>query len=273
MNFFEYLNNNTFYSLPEILDLNHGNPLGLNPVVELVFIFVVVAVMGYFNHRIRYYGKSQYYPVLYTLLAVSTISIFYYCFQADLPSIEPHNPFAKPCIGWFCYHEVVGWPWAIVGIVGIVIVIYNMLIAIMQTVAEMSVHAGLIEGKPWKEWKWALYISLFSVAAIGFSHTGTHEFATWTLIITQLILLGFVIVKIILDSKRCHSALWGISIGLVFYICLIAAMMLTTECMYGTAYFFVGCLAILTAAKARKKKPKGEKKQEEIEATEPAQEN
>ncbi|MCQ2272796.1 MAG: hypothetical protein MJZ72_08460 [Bacteroidales bacterium] len=256
MSILEYLNNNTFYSLPEILNLHHGNPLGLTPVAELIFIFVVVAIMGYFNHRIRYYGKSQYYPVLYTLLAISTISIFYYCFQADLPTIEPHNPFAKPCIGWFCYPDAVGWTWAIIGIAGMMIVIYNMLIAVMQTTAEMSVHAKLIEGKPWKEWKWAVYISLFGVAAIGFSHTGTHEFATWTLIITQLILLLFVIGKIIFDSIRCKNALWGISIGLVFYISLIAIMMLTTECMYGTAYFFVGCLAIFSAAKARKKNAK-----------------
>ena len=92
------------------------------------------------------------------------------------------------------------------------------------------------------------YISLFGVAAIGFSHTGTHEFATWTLIITQLILLLFVIGKIIFDSIRCKNALWGISIGLVFYISLIAVMMLTTDCMWqhisagGFNYF---CLVLI----------------------------
>lgn len=271
MNIIEYLNSNLFYSLPEVLNLHHNNPLGLHPVVELVAIFVVVAVMGYFNHKIRYYGKKEYYPILYILLAVSTIFIYYYCFQDGLPSIEPNNPEARSCIGWFCHPDAVGLPWAVVGIAGIMVVIYNMLIAIMQATAEMTVQAKLIEGKPWKEWKWAVYIALLSVAACGFSHKASHQAISWTLIITQLILLSFIIGKMIADIIRSKKIIWSISISLIFYIGLVAVMILTTECMRGTVFFFVGCLAVFTAAKARNKKPKGQKKEEETEEVTPAE--
>lgn len=267
MNLIEYLNGTAYYNLPELLNLHHHNPLCIPYQAQVLVIFGIVAAMGVLNYYIRFKGKYNYYPALYAMLAVSIISIFYYCFQDGLPLMNPANPESRQCIGWFCNHDVLNsLPLTIIGLAGIMIVIYNMLCAIMQATAEMSVYAGLSEGRKWKEWKWAVYISLFSVAACGFSHSAGPMAVTWTLIATQSILLIFVICKIILDCVRGTSIAWSITLGLVFYIGLVAVMMLTTECMRGSVFFFVGVLAAFTGAKARKKKPKGQKAEGEDQA-------
>lgn len=262
MNLIEYLNSTAYYNLPELLNLHHNNPLGIPYQAQVLIILALVAVMAVVDYYIRFRGKYNYYPALYSLLAASIISVFYYCFQNGLPTMNPANPESRQCIGWFCNPDVLGSiPLTVVGIAGIMFVIYSMLCAVMQATAEMSVYAGLSEGRKWKEWKWAEYIALFSVAACGFSHSAGPVAVTWTLIGTQTILLIFTICKVIMDCIRGTSVAWSIAVGVVFYIGLVAIMMLTIECMRGSVFFFVGVLAVFTGAKARKKQPKNKVKE------------
>ncbi|MCQ2283391.1 MAG: hypothetical protein MJZ57_00660 [Bacteroidales bacterium] len=260
MSIIDYLSANApIYNLPDLMQLHHSNPLGIHPIAQLIFIFIVVEVMGFFNFKIRNRGKSQYYPVVSILLAVSLIAIYYYCFQSGLPAINETDALSKSCIGWFCQHQIVGWGWAVVGVVLLVHVIYTLQCAIMQVTAEMSVHAGLSEGKKWKEWKWAMLLALMGVAACGACYYAGAVAVSWALFISQAILFAFVIGKIIADGIRAKNFLWGIAIGLVFYIGLIAVIMMTIECMRGAAFFFVVILSVLASAKASKKQPKNKK--------------
>lgn len=277
MSFVEYLNTNSpITNLPDLINLHHGNPLGISPLAQIIAIFVVVMVLAFFNYKIRYRDQSQYYPVLYALLGLSLVMIYYYCFQSTLPLQRMHgtvysptdglnamtgdviNPNAatggRPCIGWFCYPEIVGWPIAIVSLIVLAYVIFVLISACMQVAAQLSVEAHLVEGKPWKEWKVAVFILLLGVlltALLGF--IGPRA-TTWTLFGFQIVLLLFVLYKIIADSIRCHNFWWGLLIGLTFYIGIVACMMLSLECLRGAIFFIVVLAAFLTNAKARKKK-------------------
>ncbi len=265
MSALEYLSTNApITNYPDLLGWHHNNPLGIHPVAQLFFILIVVGVMAYFNFQIRKRGKSQYYPVLYSLLAVSLVSIFYYCFQSfDSPEyLVPLWKYeyvgARPCIGWFCHPANVGWFWTIFSVIALVFVIYSLLNAVMQTVAQMSVEAKLIDAKPWKEWKAGVYLALAGVVICGICYFLAAEVSAWSLIIFEAVMLCFIIGKMIMDSIRCKNPLWGIAIALVFYFGIIASIMLTIECMRGTVAFFVAVLIILSKAKASKKKVKTE---------------
>ena len=78
-------------NLNDFLGWSHSNPLGVSPLFQVLFIFVVVEVMEFFNYRIRHTGKVQYYPVLYVLFVVATLAMRYYCFQDGLPQMEIWN--------------------------------------------------------------------------------------------------------------------------------------------------------------------------------------
>ncbi|MBQ2541810.1 MAG: hypothetical protein II554_00545 [Bacteroidales bacterium] len=153
MSFIERLNDSPITNIPELVNWHHSNPLGINPLGLLIFIFIIAAFMELVNFQIRYRDKAKFYPILYTLFGITLVSIYYYCFMADLPTVDRYGE--KPCIGWFCDYDVVGdWGLTILGLVGLVLVVYWMICAVMQVTAQMSVHAGLSEGKKWKEWKW-----------------------------------------------------------------------------------------------------------------------
>lgn len=258
MNYTQYiLENSPITNIPELFNIHHGNPLGINPIAQLVFIFIVVEVMGCFNFFIRQRGKSQYYPVLYSLLFVSLVSIYYYCFQADFPSaLITGSNIEKPCIGWFCQYAKVGWGWAIVNLTLLTHVIYSLLCAIMQVAAQLSVEADMIEGKKWKEWKIELGILLLGVMFVEISFFVSPILSSWSLLVLLICIAIFVIFKIIADSIRCHNFLWGFLIGITFFVGIIAAMMLTIECLRGLIFMFAVFLTIFSMAKASKKEPK-----------------
>lgn len=262
MSFVDYINQFTPSNIPDLLNIHHNNPIGIPIIAQLLIIFVLVEVMGVFDYKIRNKGKSQYYPVLYVLLAVSLISIYYYCFQsvecfqAAIPKLKViEDPYA---IGWFCQHQIVGWGWVVVGVLALIHVIYTLLCAVMQVTAEMSVHANLVEGKKWKEWKWAMFIALVGVAICGCIYFVTQKYSTlsWAFVTMLAVLLLFIIGKMIADCIRSKSVLWGVSIALVFLIGMLAVIMTTVECMRGVSICFVVILAYLTMAKASKKQQK-----------------
>ena len=242
----------TLTNLPDLLGLHFGNPLGLTPLAMLIIIFVVVGVMTYFNHQIRYRDGGRYYPVLYTLFGVSLVAVFYYVFQADLPKIED-----TACIGWHCRSSLVGGvAWAVVGIVLTSIVSFGLFIATMQIVAQVSVEAGMsLEEKRWKEWKWGLGIVLFGMAVTGIAFEINHNIGSWALLVTALATVAFVIFKIVRDTIYCHNFLWALLIGVVFLLGTAASMVLFLEVIHACVYLTIFLVAFLAMAKARKKKP------------------
>ena len=135
-----------------------------------------------------------------------------------------------------------------------------MICAVMQVTAQMSVHAGLSEGKKWKEWKWGTVVALAGLAAsvIVYIAKASASACSWVLFGSQIVMVIFCLVKMVLDCVRTKSA-WGV-IALVFFLGIEALIMLSIECMYGAIVFCVVILGAFASAKARKKKPKEKKK-------------
>ncbi len=259
MSFIERLSESAITNIPDLINLHHSNPLGVNPLGLLIFIFIMAALMELVNFHIRYRDRSKFYPILYTLFGITLISIYYYCFMSDLPIVNRWGE--KPCIGWFCDYDVVGdWGLTILGLVGLVLVVYWMICAVMQVTAEMSVHAGLSEGKKWKEWKWGTVVALAGLGAsvIVYIAKASAAACSWVLLGSQIAMLLFCLVKLVLDCVRTKSA-WGVAIALVFFLGIEAVIMLSIECMYGAIVFCVAILGAFASAKARKKKPKNKK--------------
>lgn len=267
MGLVQYLHDGApFANLTDMLNWHHGNPLGIGMVAQLVIILLLVEAMAVVNYFIRYRGKSQYYPALYTLLFFAVVAIYYYCFQDGMPtSYVKFSAEWKECLGWFCKPDPMLWPdgtqmhlgWgvAIVNTLLLTHVIYTMLCAVMQVAAQLSVEAKMIEGKKWKEWKIALGIVLAGVTAYGVGYYINPYVAAWSLFISQVLLAGFVIYKIVVDTMRCKNLLWGLLIGLTFYMGMVATMILSLECMRGLIFFLVVIISFLSTAKARKKNP------------------
>ena len=242
----------TLTNLPDLLGLHFGNPLGLTPLAMLIIILLVVGVMSIFNHQIRYKDGGRFYPVLYTLFGVSLAAVFYYVFQADLPKIGD-----TACIGWHCRSSLVGGvAWAIVGIALTTLVSFGLFIATMQIVAQLSVEAGMsLEEKRWKEWKWGLGIVLLGVSVAGVAFEMIQSIGSWSLLVTALATVAFVIFKIGRDTLYWGKLLWALRIGLVFGLGPAASMALFLEVIHACVYLVVFLVTFLSMAKARKKKP------------------
>lgn len=249
----EILKSSQICNLPELFGIGHTNPLHINPLTQLIIIFVLVFAMAIFNFNIRRRGKSQLYPILYALLGLSLLSIFYYCFQSDP---LPEGVASQFGMGWFYDKTVVGTFWHFITIIALIGVIYFLQCAIMQATAEISVHAGLSDGKKWKEWKWAMIITMLGIAiTCGCNLARTHA-TNWIILFTFIILFLFCFGKIIADSLRGTSVWRCILIGIIFFIGLVAIMMLTLECVRATFIAFIVCLVLFSTAKASKKQPK-----------------
>lgn len=280
MSFVDYINaNSPITNLPDLLNLHHSNPLGIDVIFQLVFIFVVVEVMEFINYKIRYRDKSNLYPALYSLLAVSLVAVYYYCFQGDLELHRLHSTIyspdlstmpadvsnaanagnanstmVKPTIGWFCYPEIVGWPMAIVNLLLLSHVVYSLLSACMQTAAQLSVEMGFTENKPWKEWKGAIVLLLVGALASVLATFIGDVAMSWTLVAYVAVMVLYVVGKTIADAVRSHNVWFSILIGLTFLVGIIACMMLSLECLRGAVFFIVVLAGLLANVKARKKK-------------------
>ena len=69
-------------NLPELFNMHHSNPLGIPVLAQLFIILALSAVMFYVNIRISYHDKQKLYPTLYTLLGLTLVACYYYCFIA-----------------------------------------------------------------------------------------------------------------------------------------------------------------------------------------------
>ena len=259
MSLVEYIAENApitnLHELPGLSALQHDNPLGLPLWLQLVIIFVLTETMGFVNWRVRHKGESQYYPLLYTLLGVTLLACGYYCFQCIFPEykiwpeIDP-----RPFIGWFCMPNIVGWPLALVLLVLLTHVIYCIISALMQTVAQLNVEASFTEGKPWKEWKICVFIMIIGALLATVALFASYTVSSWLLIVGEVAIALFVVYKIIADTVRSRKFGWSLLTGLVFFAGITICYMLTLECLRGCVAFIVLLAAFLTQAKARKKK-------------------
>lgn len=233
------------------MGLHIGNPLGLTPLAMLIIIFALVAVMSVFNHQIRYRDGGRFYPLLYSLFGVSLLAVFYYVFQANLPEVD-----GNACIGWHCHISAVGTIWAVVGTILTLWVSFQLFIATMQIVAQLSVEAGMsLEEKRWKEWKYGLAIVLFFVSVTGIVFAINKTAGSWVFIIGTCATVAFVIFKIVRDTIYCGKFLWALLIGVAFLLGTAASMALFLEVVHACVYLIVFLVAFLSMAKARKKKP------------------
>lgn len=245
-------------NIPDLISFQHNNPLGISPLVQLLIIFVLVEVMAFFNYKVRRCGKPQFYPALYAMFGIASLSVCYYCFQKlpDCYSLmvdgKMHN-----VLGWFCDPDRVRWGWTIVSIILLTHVVYSMLCAVMQITAQVSVDGKIGGVKPWKEWKAGLYISLVGILACGVTSMTYSDVADdWAIVITFVVFSLFTLVKMIADCVRSTNPLWGILIAIVFYFGMLSSMMLTIECLKGGIAVLVVILIVISRAKASKKAPK-----------------
>jgi len=236
-------------NIPDLLGVHIGNFVGLSPTAMLVVIAVLTAVMSAFNYQIRFRDGSRYYPVLYSLFGLTLLATFYYIMQAELPG---------GCIGWHCQASLAGGTgWAIAGIVLTTLVSFGIFIATMQTVAQVSVEAGMsLQEKRWKEWKWGLAIVLVGLSVSGIAYEVSRTFAGWALLITAMLTVAFVIFKIVRDTIYCGNFLWALLIGVVFLLGTAASMALFLEVIHACVYLVVFFVVFMAQAKARKKKPR-----------------
>lgn len=251
--------NSPITNIVDLLGLHHSNPLGIAPLWQLIFIAVVTLVMEYFLHQIRWHQKPQYYPVLYSMLGVIILGLYYYCFQSGLPTYNDvlhGGEYTSIC--WFCNHEIVGWGWAVVGIVLLIAISYIILCAIQQACAQITMEANpeLLASKPWKELKLGVYVAMLPVLLVCIGLQVGMVATSWMFLAGSLALLAFVIVKIILDTKRTHSFLWGAFINLTFLVGIIPVCILSVGLIECAWAYIIAILALFTGAKARKKEPK-----------------
>lgn len=252
-------NNSPITNLVDLMGLQHGNPLGIAPVWQLVGIGVVALVMEYFLHQIRWRQKPQYYPVMFTLLGVVTLGLYYYCFQSGLPEyFDAAHGGKYTAIAWFCDHNIVGWGWAIVGIVSLIVGLYIVLCAVQQTCAQLTMYADpkLVKTKPWKELKLGVYVAMLPVVMVLIGLLISVTATSWLFLVGSLLLLAFVVVKSVLDCRRTHSVLWGVGINLTFLVGMIPICILSTGMIENAFAYIIAILALFTGAKARKKEAK-----------------
>lgn len=268
MSIIEYINSNSpITNLPDLLNLHHGNPLGVPVWMLWAAILILSASMFYVNILISYRDKQKLYPTLYTLLGLTLAVCYYYCF-IDGSFLREGNHIegvgfrstefdSQPFIGWFCMPGIVGWGEALISLVLLIFVIYSILSAVMQTVAELSVHAGMsMETKPWKEWKVAVFIMLVGALLTTASLISNAVVSSWMLLATTALLFAFIVYKIVMDTRRTKSFGWGLLIGLIYMVSIYLCFILSLECLRGCIFLIIVLAAFLTQAKARKKKVK-----------------
>lgn len=241
---------NNVANLPDMLGWHIGNPLGMGSIAMLLTIVVLVEAMSVVNYFIRHHGKDRLYPALYALFGVSLLAVFYYAFQADLPTIYK----TVKSIGWFCYSSKVGIGWAIVCVALATHVSLGLLNAVMQITAQLSVDAGMVKGKKWKEWKGGLVVLFVGLTVSAILYTFNHAAAAWALAVSVAAVAVYSLVKLVLDTKRSGNFWYSLLIAVVFFLGSVAVTIIMVEVLHACVYLVVFLAAYLTQAKARKKK-------------------
>ena len=251
----EYINANAPMSnLPELLNLHHSNPLGLHPIAIPIFLLVLAVAMHVTTHRIYYNDKRSLYPLLYTLVGVSIVATYYYCFSSDLPLFEDIDLHRKEIsVGWFCQRSVVGIGWSMLGEVLLTYVVYIFMTAVMQLVAHLSDTMGMVE-KQWMEWQYVIYVMLLGAAIAGLLDEFAPIAGVWVMVVYQTLMLLMIIAKTVVDIVRTHDVCRSLLVALTFFIGIEAVTMLAIECIEGYIYIFIPVVCIFATVSIHYKK-------------------
>ena len=244
----EYINANApMTNIPELINLHHNNPLGLHPIVIPIFLLLLAIAMHVCFHLIRSKDRVALYPTLYTLVALSVVATYYYCFSSDLPLFEDWQLEKKEIsIGWFCQRAIVGTGLAMLGEVLLAYIVYSLLSAIMLCVARISDSMGIDENQ-WTEWRYVIFLMLLGASIAGIADEFAPITGIWIMIVYQLIMLLMIVVKLCLDYSRSHKFWRCLLTALAFFISIEAVTMLTIECIEGYIYVFLPVVAILSS--------------------------
>jgi len=256
----EYINANApMTNLPELLNIHHGNPLGLHPIAIPIFLLVLSIVMHVTTHRIYYKDKRNLYPLLYTLVGLSAVSIYYYCFSSDLPLFEDIDLHRKEiCIGWFCQRSIVGIGWSMLGELMLTYIVYCFMTAVMQVVAHLSDTMGMEENQ-WLEWQYVIFIMLLGAAIAGLLDEFAPIAGVWVMVGYQVLMLLLTIIKTIIDIVRTHNVGRSLLIAATFFVGIEAVTMLAIECIEGYIYVFIPVVCIFATVSIRYKKKQDNK--------------
>jgi hypothetical protein len=251
----EYINANApMTNLPELLNLQHGNPLGLHPITIPIFLLVLAVIMHIATHQIYYKNNRGLYPLLYAVVGLALVATYYYCFSADLPSfmdVDLHRN--EVCIGWFCQRSIVGIGWSMLGEVLLTYVVYCFMTAVMQVVAHLSDSMGMVE-KQWMEWQYVIFIMLLGVSVTGLFDEFAPITGVWIMVVYQTLMLLMIIAKTIVDIVRTHNVGRCLLIALTFFVGIEAVTMLAIECIEGYIYVFIPVVCIFATVSIRYKK-------------------
>ena len=251
----EYIDANAPMSnLPELLNLHHGNPLGLHPIAIPIFLLVLAVAMHVTTHRIYYKDKRSLYPLLYTLVGLAVVSTYYYCFSADLPLFEDIDLHRKEIsVGWFCQRNVVGIGWSMLGEVLLTYIVYILMTAVMQLVAHLSDTMGMSE-KQWLEWQYVIFVMLLGAAIAGLLDEFAPIAGVWVMVVYQVLMLLMIVAKMVVDIVRTRNVGRCLLVAFTFFVGIEAVTMLAIECIEGYIYVFIPVVCIFATVSVRYKK-------------------
>lgn len=251
----DYITDNApMTNLPELLGLHHSNPLGLHPIAIPIFLLLLALGLHVVTHLINHKDRHSLYPLLYTLMGISVVATYYYCFSGDLPKYEDiqlsNN---ETCIGWFCQGDIVGLGWGILGVVLLSYVVFSFLNALLQITAHMNDTLGF-EEKQWREWSYIVLVMLIGASIAGVADDFAPITGVWIMLAYQLLIFLMTIVKVGADIARTHKPGRCILAAIAFLIGFEAVTMLAIECIEGFIYIFIPVVGLLATTDFHYKK-------------------
>lgn len=251
----EYISENApMTNLPELLGLHHSNPLGLHPIVIPIFLLLLAVAMHCISHRIYFKQRRDLFPWLYTLLVVTTLSTYYYCFSGDLPQFLDWQLRDKEVsVGWFCQQSIVGLGWSLLGEFLLTYVVYAYLSALMMMVEYVSDFRGMPD-KAWHEWEYVIFVMLLGASAAGVADFFAPIAGVWIMIVYQLLMVLITIIKLVVDIARSRNVGRSLFAAISFFIGIEAVTMLVVECIEGYIYIFLPVVIVFSIASTRYRK-------------------
>lgn len=241
-------------NLPELLNIHHGNPLGLHPIAIPILLLLLAVAMHVTTHRINRNDERRLYPLLYILVGLAVVSTYYYCFSDDLPLFEDIDLHRKEVsVGWFCQRDIVGLGWSLLGELLLTYVVFCFMTALLQVVACLSDLLGMQE-KQWMEWQYVNFVMILGASVAGVLDVFAPIVGVWAMIVYQLLMLLIIVTKTVLDIVRTHKAGRCLAIALGYFIGIEAVTMLAIECIEGYIYVFLPVVFIFTSVSIRYKK-------------------
>lgn len=241
-------------NLPALLGLHHDNPLGLPPIAIPIFLVVMAFAMHTVTYFIYSKERRNLYPLLYSLLWVSVLATYYYCFSGDLPLFTDEQlGRSEICVGWFCQRSIVGLGWSLLGVALLSYTTYSMLKVLMHIIAHQSDRMGLGE-KVWREWNWIIIVMLFGASLAGVTDNFVPIVGVWVMVVYQVVIVLMTVAKMIADYSRTRLFGRCLLSACCFIVVFEAITMLAIECIEGFIYIFIPIVAFFASADFRYKK-------------------